>query len=82
MSGLTAEAIALSLAAHGMHYAYGDDAACLCGWVPPNPWVWQMDHRNHQAEQIAALIPAEPLGFCRKTLNCRLTDGHEGTCPR
>lgn len=61
-------------------------------------WDWEdlqdatRDHEENLAvivsefrivlEAAFALIPAEPLGFCRKTQNCRLADGHEGGCPR
>lgn len=45
------------LNAHRMHYAYGDDAACLCGWAPTHMRAWHDEHRVHTAEMVAAALP-------------------------
>lgn len=59
----TSEALKI-LNAHRMHYAYGDAAACLCGWAPIHAQDWDHEHRVHVAFILTAAMP-QPLQDAR-----------------
>lgn len=80
MSGLTKDAVNEILAVHRVECTGLGEVTCR--GCRADGWMSWPKFQDHVAELIVALAPPAPLGFCRKTQGCRLTDGHEGTCPR
>jgi hypothetical protein len=52
---MTTEAVTAVIYNHRVHYAYGGDFACVCGWKPPeiSSAVWP-EYREHVAAAIVA----------------------------